>query len=257
MGGTFLTSSSPIFDPSGEFMGSVHVVRDISELKNLREKLTSAEKMAALGEVAAKVAHEIRNPLVSVGGFAKRLDRKLDGNLKEYAEIIVKEVDRLENILKEILGFVKETRLYKETVDINSIIEDVITLMKSDIEDRNLNIRKDLRSQKTVFVDPHRVKDAIVNIISNAAQAMVGSGAISIRTYDSKDAVILEIEDTGRGIPASDLPFIFNPFFTTKSAGTGLGLAITLRIIQEHDGHIDVQSEVDRGSIFKIVIPYQ
>ncbi|UCE78080.1 MAG: PAS domain S-box protein [Nitrospiraceae bacterium] len=257
MGGTFLTSSSPLFDQSGEFMGSVHVVRDISELKNLREKLTSAEKMAALGEVAAKVAHEIRNPLVSVGGFAKRLDRKLDGNLKEYAEIIVKEVDRLENILKEILGFVKETRLYKETIDINSIIEDVITLMKSDIEDRNLNIHKDLRSQKTIFVDPHRVKDAIVNIISNAAQSMVGSGSISIKTYDTKDAVVLEIEDTGRGIPTSDLPFIFNPFFTTKSAGTGLGLAITRRIIQEHDGHIDVQSEVDRGSIFKIVIPYQ
>ena len=133
----------------------------------------------------------------------------------------------------------------------------MITLMKSDIEDRNLTIDKDLRSQRPVFVDPHRVKDAIVNIISNAAQSIVGSGSISIRTYDTKDAVVLEIADTGRGIPAVDLPFIFNPFFTTKSSGTGLGLAITLRIIQEHEGHIDVQSDVDRGSIFRIVIPYQ
>jgi PAS domain S-box-containing protein len=257
MGGTFLTSSSPIFDSVGEFIGSVHVVRDISELKSLREKLILAEKMAALGEVAAKVAHEIRNPLVSVGGFAKRLERKLDGNLKEYAEIVVKEVERLENILKEILGFVKETRLYKETVDINTIIDDVLTLMKSDIEDRSVQFIKDLQSHKTVFVDPQRVKEAIVNIISNAVQSMVGSGTISIRTYDTEHAVVLEIADSGRGIPKSELPFIFNPFFTTKSAGKGLGIAITHRIIQEHNGRIDVQSEVDKGSIFKIVIPYK
>ncbi|MDP2157126.1 MAG: PAS domain S-box protein [Nitrospirota bacterium] len=114
LGGTFLASSSPIFDMAGEFIGSVHVVRDITELKQLQNKVVMSEKMAALGEVAAKVAHEIRNPLVSVGGFAKRLEKKLDGNLKEYAGIIVKEVSRLEDILREILGFVKEVRLVLE-----------------------------------------------------------------------------------------------------------------------------------------------
>ena len=118
---------------AGEFIGSVHVVRDISELKILREKLVMSEKMAALGEVAAKVAHEIRNPLVSVGGFAKRLEKKLEGNLREYAGIIVKEVARLEGILKEILGFVKEVRLSRENISFNVLVDDVLKLMTSDI----------------------------------------------------------------------------------------------------------------------------
>ncbi len=96
MGGTFITSSSPIFDTAGEFIGTVNVVSDITELKTLRERVIKTDRLAALGEVAARVAHEIRNPLVSLGGFAKRLEKKLDGNLKEYADIIAKEVERLE-----------------------------------------------------------------------------------------------------------------------------------------------------------------
>ena len=255
LGGTFLTSSSPIFDLTGEFIGSVHVVRDITEIKNLQEKLVLAEKMAALGEVAAKVAHEIRNPLVSVGGFAKRLEKKLDGNLREYAGIIVKEVDRLEGILKEILGFVKEVRLAKETVNLNSLVADVVTVMESEMEDRGIMFVKDFGLPADVFIDPNRVNEAIMNIISNAIQSLKGSGLIYIRTYTKGMYAVVEIKDTGKGIPESDRPFIFNPFFTTKDSGTGLGLAITHRIIQEHNGMIEVESEIDKGSIFRVFIP--
>jgi PAS domain S-box-containing protein len=255
LGGTFLTSSSPIFDSSGEFMGSVHVVRDISELKNLREKLVMSEKMAALGEVAAKVAHEIRNPLVSVGGFAKRLERKLEGNLKEYAGIIVKEVARLEGILKEILGFVKDVRLAREFINFNVLIDDVLQLMASDIEERGIVIVRDYNPSPDIYIDPHRVKEAIVNIVSNAIQSITGSGSVYITTYADKNDVVLEIRDTGRGIPESDLPFIFNPFFTTKSSGTGLGLAITHRIIQEHNGRVEVETRIDKGTVFRVYIP--
>ena len=255
LGGTFLTSSSPIFDSAGEFMGSVHVVRDISELKILREKLVMSEKMAALGEVAAKVAHEIRNPLVSVGGFAKRLEKKLHGNLKEYAGIIVREVARLESILKEILGFVKEVRLSKENINLNALIDDVLRLMASDIEERGIVLVRDYGAIPEVFVDPNRLKEAIVNIISNAVQSLTGAGSIYVRTHRKKNDVVLEIKDTGKGIPDKDLSFIFNPFFTTKLTGTGLGLAITHRIVQEHNGRIEVESEVDKGSVFKVFIP--
>ncbi len=255
MGGTFLTSSSPIFDSAGEFIGSVHVVRDITELKNLREKLVMAEKMAALGEVAAKVAHEIRNPLVSVGGFAKRLEKKLDGNLKEYAEIIVREVERLEGILKEILGFVKEVRLSKEQVDLNALVEDIITLMKSDIDDRGVILKKDFAGRIEIFVDQNRIKEAIVNILANAVQSLVGSGTVHIRTYMKGPNAVVEIADTGKGIPDSDRQFIFDPFFTTKSSGTGLGLSITNRIIQEHSGRIEVESRVNEGSVFRVYLP--
>lgn len=255
MGGTFLTSSSPIFDLTGEFIGSVHVVRDITELKNLQEKLVSAEKMAALGEVAAKVAHEIRNPLVSVGGFAKRLEKKLDGNLREYSGIIVREVERLEGILKEILGFVKEARLAKEKVSLNTLVADIITLMESDTEDRGITISKDFGPPVDVFVDMNRVQEAIVNIVNNSIQSILGSGSIYIRTYTKEKYAVVEIRDTGKGIPDTEIPFIFNPFFTTKGSGTGLGLAITNRIIQEHNGLIEVESEIEKGTIFRVFIP--
>jgi PAS domain S-box-containing protein len=255
MGGTFLTSSSPIFDLTGEFIGSVHVVRDITELKDLQEKLATSEKMAALGEVAAKVAHEIRNPLVSVGGFAKRLEKKLEGNLKEYAAIIVREVERLEGILKEILGFVKEVRLAREVVDLNSLVDEVVMLMASDMEERGIVLARDYGPPSMVYVDPNRVKEAIMNIMTNSVQSVTGSGSISVRTYERGRFAAVEIKDTGRGIPGADLPFIFNPFFTTKVTGTGLGLAITHRIIQEHNGRIEVESEMDKGSVFRVYIP--
>lgn len=255
LGGTFLTSSSPIFDLNNEFMGSVHVVRDVTELKNLQSKLVMSQKMAALGEVAAKVAHEIRNPLVSVGGFAKRLEKKLDGNLKEYATIIVKEVSRLEQILREILGFVKEVRLSREAVSLNSIVDDIIMVMASDTEDRGIGIIKDYTPGVEVYVDLNRVKEAIMNIITNAIQALPGAGEISVRTFVQDAFAVLEVKDTGRGIAEADLPSIFNPFFTTKASGTGLGLAITHRIIQEHGGLIEVESDIGKGSVFRVFIP--
>lgn len=255
LGGTYLTSSSPIFDLNNEFIGSVHVVRDITELKNLQSKVVKSEKMAALGEVAAKVAHEIRNPLVSVGGFAKRLEKKLDGNLKEYASIIVKEVSRLEQILREILGFVKEVRLSRETVSLNSIVDDIIVVMASATEDRGIRIIRDYTPGVEVFVDLHRVKEAIMNIMTNAIQSLPGAGEISIKTFVRGAFAVLEVHDTGRGIAEDDLASIFNPFFTTKASGTGLGLAITHRIIQEHNGLIEVESEIGKGSVFRVFIP--
>lgn len=254
-GQIYLTSSSPIFDLTGEFIGSVHVVRDITEHKKLQAKLATAEKMAALGEVAAKVAHEIRNPLVSVGGFAKRLEKKLDGNLKEYATIIVREVDRLESILREILGFVKEVRLSLETVDLNQLITDIAKLMESGMDDKRISLIMDLGPSALVFVDPNRVKEAIMNIVSNALQSLNGSGSVSMRTYLKDRYAVVEIEDTGKGIPEADKAFIFNPFFTTKPSGTGLGLAITHKIIQEHNGNIEVESVPGTGSIFRIYLP--
>ncbi|GAB4484193.1 MAG: hypothetical protein OHK006_07820 [Thermodesulfovibrionales bacterium] len=255
MGGTFLTSSSPIFDSGGEFMGSVHVVRDVTELKNLREKLSLAEKMAALGEVAAKVAHEIRNPLVSVGGFAKRLEKKLDGNLREYAGIIVKEVTRLEGILREILGFVKEVRLVREDVGVNTLVSDVIDVMGSEIAERGVTLVRDFGPDTHVFVDANRVKEAVMNILANAVQSLSGSGTVTVRTLAAGREAVIEIEDTGRGISEADLSNIFNPFFTTKSSGTGLGLAITHKIVQEHGGRIEVSSELEKGSTFRVFLP--
>ncbi len=255
LGGTFITSSSPIFDTTGEFMGTVNVVSDITELKTLRERVIKTERMAALGEVAAKVAHEIRNPLVSLGGFARRLEKKLDGNLKEYADIIAKEVGRLEGILNEILSFVKETRIMKEKVYSNKLIDEVISLIWSEVDDRGIVLVRELGEPVEIFVDPNRIKDALMNIFANAVQAVGNNGTISVKTYVKDNACVFEIKDTGSGIAEEDLPFIFDPFFTKKKAGTGLGLTITHRIIEEHEGSIEVDSKLGEGSIFRVFIP--
>lgn len=254
MGGTFLTSTSPIFDLSGNFLGTVHIVRDITELKYIRERLQSAERMAALGEVAAKVAHEIRNPLVSIGGFAQRLERKLEGNLKEYASIIYNEVKRLEDILKDILGFVREIRLSKIEVNVNDLVGNVLSLVEGEIHERGLTLEKYLGDVPPVRLDYDRMKEAILNILNNAIQAVLVQGKIIVKTYRSNSFAVIEVSDTGTGISEKDLPFIFDPFYTTKTSGTGLGLAITRRIVEEHNGRIEVKSRIGEGTTFKIFL---
>jgi PAS domain S-box-containing protein len=255
LGGTFIISSSPIFDTTGKSIGTVNVVSDITELKNLRERLIMTERLAALGEVAARVAHEIRNPLVSLGGFAKRLEKKLDGNLKEYADIIAKEVERLEGILSEILGFVKETRIIKEIVNSNKLVDDVLFLIKSEIDEKGILLDKELGQPVDLYVDPNRMKEALLNILTNAVQAVGSNGKISVKTFVKNNAFVVEIKDSGVGIAEEDLPFIFDPFFTTKKIGTGLGLTITHRITEEHKGSIEVESEPNKGSTFRVFIP--
>jgi PAS domain S-box-containing protein len=256
LGGTFLTSSSPIFDSSGEFIGTVHIARDITEIKKLQQQLVMAQRMAALGEVAARVAHDIRNPLVSIGGFAKRLEKNLEGNLKEYAGIIVKEVAGLEKILSEILAYVRGVSLEKRIVSIDSLVDEVTAVMKSELDEKRIVLVKGLNAPSEVYVDPGNVREALLNILSNAIHAIGSNGTIAVKTYQKKDYAVIEIKDTGCGISEEILPFIFDPFFTTKGSGnTGLGLTITHKIIEKHDGRIEIESKPHMGSTFRVFLP--
>lgn len=271
LGGTFVISSSPIFDSLGNLAGTVHISRDITELQVLRERVSSSERMAALGEMAARVAHEIRNPLISVGGFARRLEKKLDGDLHEYAKIILEEVWRLENILKEILGFVKSSQIVKNKVNLNEFISEITNFISPEILGKGNRLSKELSdSSIMISVDTDRIKEAILNIITNANQA-TESGTITVKTGQEAKEALIEISDTGCGIKQEDLKHIFTPFFTTRAQGTGLGLTITHRIIREHKGRIDVEStwsgqgeddesyNVNRkgGTTFKIYLPLE
>lgn len=255
LGGTFLISSSPIMDATANFLGTVNIVRDITEINLIRERLANSERMAALGEVAAKVAHEIRNPLVSVGGFAQRLEKKLSGNLKEYATIITNEVQRLEDILRDILGFVRQVRLSRAEVNINELLKETISLVEAEAADRDILVDTDFGDIPEVLVDPDRIKESLLNIVKNAIQAVVTQGMISVKTYSWGNDVVIEIKDTGQGIDNKDMPFIFDPFYTTKPSGTGLGLAITRRIIEEHNGRIKVESQPGEGTAIIIYLP--
>ncbi len=256
LGGTFLISSSPIFNPQDEFIGTVHVVRDISELKKLREKVATADRMSALGEVAAKVAHEIRNPLVSIGGFSRRLEKKLDGHLQDYASVITNEVTRLEGILKEILGYVREVRLTKETTTINSIIKEVVPLFRVGLREKSINLVQSLdKKVNKIEVDINKIKEGLINLVGNAIDAVSENGEIRIKTYDQDGYVITEISDTGHGVRRDDMPYLFDPFYTTKVTGTGLGLSITHRTIEQHNGKIEVATKEGEGTTFKIYLP--
>ncbi len=256
MKGTFLTSTSPLFGAEGNFLGTVHIVRNVTELKDLREKLQSAERMAALGEVAAKVAHEIRNPLVSIGGFARRLEGKLEGNLLEYAAIISKEVTRLEAILKEILGFVREARIARRQVVLNAMLEELSRLVNTEVVEKGNALVMDLPEPPvTLIIDSDRMKEALLNILTNANQA-TDNGTVTLRAYAEAEGAVVEISDTGCGINEEDIPRIFDPFFTTRPAGTGLGLSIAKRIVEEHKGRVSVRSKwPGGGTTFKIYLP--
>jgi len=264
LGGTYLISSSPIFDKTGSLIGTVHIARDVSELKQLREKVASVERMAALGEMAAKVAHEIRNPLLSIGGFASRLERRLENDQREQARIIVDEVKRLETILNSILGFVRSSRVEKKTVSINALVNDVVVFMEPSAHEHGNRIRLTIQEELSVLANYDRLKEALLNLISNANQATT-DGEITVRVYpatamvpsaqggtEQKNEVVIEVQDTGTGINKDDINRIFDPFFTSKPLGTGLGLSITKRIIEEHAGTIDVQSTAGSGTNFII-----
>jgi PAS domain S-box-containing protein len=254
--GTFLTSSSPIFDGTGEFIGTVHVARDITEIKKLQQQLVMAQRMAALGEVAARVAHDIRNPLVSIGGFAKRLEKSLEGNLKDYAGIIAREVAVLEKILSEILSYIREVGLEKRMVNIDYLVEEVTAVMKSELDEKKITLVKSLNTSLDVLVDPGSVREALLNILSNAIHAIGNNGTITVKTSFEKDYAVIEIQDTGCGISEEILPFIFDPFFTTKGSGnTGLGLTITHKMIEKHHGRIEIESKPHKGSTFKVFLP--
>src|SRR5208283_3045841 len=270
LGGTFLVSTSPIFDKTGELMGTVHIVRDISELKKLREKVVTAERMAALGELAAKVAHEIRNPMLSIGGFARRLEKRLEGDMKEYSKIIVDEVSRLEGILNDALSFVKSAPLKKTVFNLGEIIDSMITLLEPAILTRGNSLTREMMRPIKILADHDRIKEVLLNLATNANEA-TDHGNITIRSYRQVTVaeadlpghrapsgnIIVEIEDSGCGIKEDAISRVFDPFFTTRPTGTGLGLSISKRIVEEHGGRIEVESNWGLGTKFKIYIPLQ
>jgi len=233
-----------------------------TQLLNTQTRLIHSEKLAALGEVVASIAHEIKNPLVSIGGFARRLERNLRDNSaeKKYMRIVLKEVNRLENILNQTLAYSKEIPLPSRAQQINRIIEDSLSILEGEIKDRNISVSKELDPNLPPLAsDPEQIKQIFLNLFLNAIQAMGKNGQLSVKTFlarpRKRDILQIEVADTGGGIPQEDLENIFNPFFTTKHDGTGLGLAITHKIITRYGGEIEVVNHPGAGATFVIRFP--
>jgi signal transduction histidine kinase len=234
-----------------------------SELRDTHDKLLHSEKLAALGEMAADIAHEIKNPLTAIGGFARRLDKRFNGDMPEktYINIIIKEVSRLEKVLNEILNFSKGEKVDNFRLNnVNTIINETLIIFDNEFLENNISVETDLQPDlPNVKCDYQQLKQAVINLINNSCQAMPTGGTLTINTKNgsllNKDSVIIKIGDTGGGVGNDVIHNIFNPFFTTKNGGTGLGLAITHRLIANHSGSIEVNNRPGTGVTFIINLP--
>lgn len=241
------------------------IARKTEELKKSQDRLIQAEKLASLGRLTADVAHEIRNPLTALGGFARRLHKISEGaKEKEYAEIVLTEVDRLERILKDVLTFSRDARSHLEKHDIGEIIHDLMKIYHDLCREHSISIeimRGD--NLQPVLTDKDQVRQALDNLISNAIDAMPDGGRLTVTAGREElhdvTYMFLRVTDTGPGIPSLSLPLIFEPFFTTKKIGhgTGLGLSITRKIMEEHGGFIRADSAEGQGASFTMYFPYQ
>jgi two-component system, NtrC family, sensor histidine kinase HydH len=231
------------------------------ELLLMRERMLESDRLAALSSLASGMAHEIRNPLVSIGGFARRIAKLVEPNspLRGYVEVIQEEVTRLEKLLREILDFTGENLSYYGDHELGKLIDDTLILVQRDLEASKITVAKDLAPLPRLHCDDRQMKQVIYNLFQNAIQAMPNGGTLAIRTYsvEKPDGLYeaLAVTDTGGGIPMEVLHNIFNPFFSTKDYGTGLGLAIAQRIVSRHYGHIEVNNEIGKGVTFIVTLP--
>lgn len=242
---------------------SIKLREALRELGDAQRRMIENEKLRSLGEMTANIAHEIKNPLVVIGGFTKRLAKtaRLDENEGRYVDIITKEVARLETILNEILNYVKESPLLFELCNINSLLDELLYLLASDKSWSRVKIVKKYDPHLPfALCDVQQIKQAFINILANSFEAMHGEGTITIETQaasEERSFIAVSIMDSGGGISPAVLDNIFNPFFTTKEKGIGLGLAISNKIVVHHGGDIEVKNKPGEGADFIVRLPSQ
>lgn len=212
-----------------------------------------------MGELSAGIAHEIRNPLSSIKGYAQYILSEIGDNeqIVDDIFIIISEVDRLNNLIERFLTFARPNEPKTETCNINKIINEIINLCRNEFDEHGIKITTNLDKRALINIDYDQIKQVLLNIMKNAVQSIGNNGEIKIITvYNTTNNVYeIHIVDNGIGIDKKDYERIFEPFFTTKSEGTGLGLAICSRIIENHGGVIEFDSELGKGTSFSIKIP--
>jgi len=266
--GTILTlgfSVSPLKDSNDNEIGTIFIFQDLTKIREMEEDLKRADRLAAIGTMAAGLAHEIRNPLASISGSIEIMKEEMDGSGQspKLMDIVLREIGRLDSLIADFLLFARPSSPQKNLVHLNKIITDLLQVIKNNPECRpSINFFAKFEEEIYLLGDEQQLKQAFWNLLINALQAMPNGGEINItlrRVYSTDQnepgQVEIIISDTGVGIAESDLDKIFNPFFTTKEQGTGLGLSIVHRIIEGHGGKITVQSQLNKGTIFRITLP--
>ncbi len=233
------------------------IVSDLTEKKKIQEELFQAEKLASLGRLSAAIAHEIRNPLSAISVNLQFLQRKFaeDSVERKYLDLAIEGVKRIEKIVEATLNFARPSKPIVKEEDINEVINATLPLVEISTLKKKINIVKKLEPNlPKIKIDFKQIQQVILNILTNAVDAIEKAGEIKIKSYLESDFqnsyVVVSISDTGCGIPKEDISKIFEPFFTKKSDGTGLGLAICKQVMNNHDGKIEVESEVNCGTTF-------
>lgn len=260
-------TTSQLFDAEGNLNGAAALIKDLSGIKSLEEGSLRKERLAYIGTFAANLAHEIKNPLSGIRGAAQLLSRKVkDEKLNEYMGVIIKEADRLNLILNDMLDFARPAKLKRKDVNIHKVLDSVVLLLQEGASPRLFQKFYD-PSLPPVYGDEDQLTQVFLNLAKNAKEAIHKDGAIKITTRvitefhligdgaSSGMMAAVEIKDNGSGIKPEDLEKIFTPFFTTKAKGSGLGMAISLKIIKEHGGHLKIDSTPGAGTNVIVYLP--
>ena len=251
-------SASWIINEEGIKLGCLFLLRDLREVTRLQEQLRRSERLSALGNMAARVAHEIRNPLSSIKGFATYFaEKNSTGQDKEFSATMINEVDRLNRVVSELLDFSRPTQLKLKDGDINTVLERSLRLVEADAKTKGIDVSFSPEpGLPPLSFDAERLTQAFLNLFINAVQSMTKGGNLRVTAKKADGRrIAVEVADTGQGIPADVAAHIFNPYYTTKATGTGLGLAVVQKILEDHHGEIKVSSTVGQGSVFTVLLP--
>lgn len=234
------------------------IIKDLTEIKDMEERLTVCQNLAGLGRMVAEVTHELKNPLMIIGGFARQLKKYIrDESGEKKLEIILKEIERLEVLIRDLKEYHMVKIQSKSQVDINPLIQEVTELFSQTARELNISLRLNLsEGGLRISGNRERLKQVFINLIQNAIDAVNEGGIVQISSRKEGEKALVEIEDNGCGMTEDDMAKIFEPFYTTKPKGTGLGLCVTRKIIEEHEGSdISVESEKGKGTRFRISFP--
>lgn len=254
-------SVSRLEDDDGTSMGHMILFRDLTEIQELKREVERTQRLASLGRLAAGIAHEIRNPLSSIKGFATYFRERYRDVPEDQktAEIMVQEVERLNRVIGQLLEFARPMSVRKKATSIQTVIQHSLKMIERDAQAKNINIRTNFSPEiQEVSIDPDRMNQVFLNLYLNGIEAMEDGGTLSVDLYPDEGGrqIKISVSDTGTGINKEDLVHIFDPYFTTKQAGTGLGLAIVHKIIESHKGEVKVESEPEKGTTVTIILPF-
>jgi len=234
------------------------LLESYKKLSETQHELIRKERLAALGEMAAIVAHEIRNPMTAIRGFAQRIGKRLGdvATVRKYLEIIISETDRLGEVLESVLEFGKKPVIHKHSLRIDSIVGDALLLLDDRIKSKALTVRKNIApGLPQVMLDEDQMKQVIINLLQNALDVTPRGKAMGIEAVKDDTQLLIRVTDSGTGVAPEINEKIFDPFFTTKLHGTGLGLAMAQKIVEEHNGIIDVANLPNKGAAFTVRLP--